>query len=70
MSGRHIIQLRTIPRPSRGAIVRVPPVIEANLGVDYVCGSCGTVLVLAEQGQIHNLQLRCTHCGAYNLMDD
>jgi len=37
--------------------------------VDYVCGDCGVVLLHAEEGQFHNLVIRCTACGSYNATD-
>jgi DNA-directed RNA polymerase subunit RPC12/RpoP len=37
--------------------------------VDYVCGNCGTVLLHAEDGLMHNLLILCTDCGARNSTD-
>jgi predicted RNA-binding Zn-ribbon protein involved in translation (DUF1610 family) len=36
---------------------------------DYACGSCGTVLLRATAGQVHNVLLRCSRCGALNRAD-
>jgi predicted RNA-binding Zn-ribbon protein involved in translation (DUF1610 family) len=64
------INLKVIPAPSIGPVVSAPPVLVASTHtVDYTCGNCGTVLLHAEDGQIHNLQIHCTKCGAYNTTD-
>jgi ribosomal protein S27AE len=61
------ISLKIISAPSVGPVVSAPPVLIASTHtVDYTCGSCGIVLLHAEDEQIHNLQIQCTKCGAYN----
>jgi DNA-directed RNA polymerase subunit RPC12/RpoP len=32
----------------------------------YVCGQCGTLLVIADDDQVHGLVVRCRECGRYN----
>jgi DNA-directed RNA polymerase subunit RPC12/RpoP len=61
------INLKTIPAPAIGAVVSAPPVLKASdHTIEYACGHCGTVLLHAEDGQVHNLTIRCTVCGSYN----
>lgn len=61
------ISLKVIPAPSIGAVVSAPPVLIASAHtVDYTCGNCRTVLLHAEDGQVHNLVIRCVQCGSYN----
>ena len=59
-----------VPASSVDHFVNAPPVIVASdHSVDYACGCCGTVLLLAEEGQIYGLTIRCSACGTYNLMN-
>jgi hypothetical protein len=53
MSPHRKISLKVI-----SAVVSAPPVLKASdHTIDYACGNCGTVLLHAEDGQIHNLVL-------------
>lgn len=62
--------LKLIPAPGIGAVVSAPPVLNASdHTVDYACAHCGTVLMHADEGQVHNLTIRCTTCGSYNSTD-
>jgi predicted RNA-binding Zn-ribbon protein involved in translation (DUF1610 family) len=49
--------------------VEAPPVLALGTENDYACGSCGTVLLRANAGQVHNVLLRCSRCGALNRAD-
>jgi hypothetical protein len=61
------ISLKVITAPAIGAVVSAPPILNASdHTIDYACGSCGTILLHAEDGQVHNLTIRCTICGNYN----
>ena len=57
------------PAFGRHAIDAPPILIASTHTTDYCCGSCGTVLMHAETGQVHNLLIRCTACGGYNSTD-
>ena len=47
--------------------VSAPPFLDASSHTtDYVCGHCGTILMHAEEGQIHKLLIHCLACGSYN----
>jgi predicted RNA-binding Zn-ribbon protein involved in translation (DUF1610 family) len=62
------VRLRVVPASSVGNFVDAPPVIVASdHSVDYTCGSCGTLLLHAEAGQIYGLTIHCTKCGSFNL---
>jgi DNA-directed RNA polymerase subunit RPC12/RpoP len=64
------VTLKTIAAPRIGAVVSAPPVLNASdHTVEYTCGTCATVLLHAEAGQVHNLTIRCTKCGSYNSTD-
>ena len=63
------ISLKTIAVPP-GKFVSAPPILNASdHTTDYVCGKCSTVLMHAEQNQVHNLTIRCTECGSFNSTD-
>jgi hypothetical protein len=69
--GRKSINLRVVSAPAIGSVVTAPPVLMASdKTVEYTCGHCGVALLLAEEDQIHNLQIHCTKCGCYNITDD
>jgi DNA-directed RNA polymerase subunit RPC12/RpoP len=70
MSKSRIVRLITIAAPEVGPVVSAPPVIKASdHSVDYICGNCETILLHAEEDQIHNLTIRCAKCGSYNSTD-
>ena len=72
MDERKTISLKIVAVPGAGPVVSAPPVLDSGAGagtVDYTCGQCGTVLLRAQVGQIHNLTIRCTSCGAHNSTD-
>jgi predicted RNA-binding Zn-ribbon protein involved in translation (DUF1610 family) len=48
-------------------VASAPPVLKASdHSLDFTCGNCGTVLLHADEGQVHNLQTQCLVCGRYN----
>jgi DNA-directed RNA polymerase subunit RPC12/RpoP len=61
------LKLRVIPPPSVGYVTSAPPPITVTAETNqYLCGQCGTVLVIADDDQIHGLIVRCRECGRYN----
>ena len=67
MSKNRVVSLKIIDPPAIGPVVSAPPVLMASdHTVDYVCGKCGTVLMHAEENQVHNLHIHCLMCGSYN----
>jgi hypothetical protein len=64
------IPLIVLPGPTVDAqAVKTPPVLELGTENDYACGSCGTVLLRANAGQVHNVVLQCSRCNALNKVD-
>jgi predicted RNA-binding Zn-ribbon protein involved in translation (DUF1610 family) len=61
------ISLKVVTAPATGPVVEAPPVIKASdHSVDHTCGRCGTVLLHAEENQVHGVIFRCKNCGSYN----
>jgi predicted RNA-binding Zn-ribbon protein involved in translation (DUF1610 family) len=61
------VNLKIITAPAIGAVISAPPILNASdHRIDFECGNCGRVLLYAEEGQVHNLTIRCTRCGSYN----
>jgi len=64
------VALRVVTAPPVGIVMEAPPVLMASEhSVDYTCGSCGTILLHADQGQVHGVLIHCTSCGTYNSTD-
>lgn len=64
------VRLKIIPAPGKVPFVNAPPILIASTHtVDYGCGNCGTILLHAEPGQVHNLVIRCKDCGSYSVAD-
>jgi hypothetical protein len=62
--------LRLIEAPRVGHVLNAPPTLIASTHtIDYTCGQCRTVLMHAEDGQVHGLLIRCSDCGSYNTTD-
>jgi RNase P subunit RPR2 len=60
-------RLRVIRPPSIGYVLSAPPAITVTPDTNrYLCGDCGTPLVIAEDGEVHGLIVRCRECGRYN----
>jgi DNA-directed RNA polymerase subunit RPC12/RpoP len=61
------IPLTLVIAPALGVVLEAPPVLIASeRSVDYTCGRCATVLLHADEGQVHGVLIRCTNCGSYN----
>jgi DNA-directed RNA polymerase subunit RPC12/RpoP len=64
------LKLRVIPRPSIGYVTSAPPPITVTPNANqYLCGECGTLLVIADDDEIHGLIVRCRECGRYNQVE-
>ncbi len=67
MQERRTLTLRVIPPPGVGHVVPAPPPITVAENTNhYLCGQCGTLLVIADDDQVHGLIVRCRECGRYN----
>jgi hypothetical protein len=67
MSEHLRIRLKTVAAPSTGPVVSAPPILNASdHTIDFTCGTCGAVLMHAEEGQVHNLTILCTACRSHN----
>ncbi len=62
------ISLKVITAPATRIVLGAPPVLKASdHPVDYSCGRCcSTILLHAEENQVHGVLIRCTNCGSYN----
>ena len=50
------IPLTVVTAPATGVDLEVPPVLIASEhSVDYTCGRCGTVVLHANEGQVHRV---------------
>jgi hypothetical protein len=68
---RKCVALKLINAPGVAHVISAPPVLIASFHtIDYACGRCGTVLLHADDNQVHNLVIHCTNCAAYNSTDD
>jgi hypothetical protein len=62
--------LTVVKLPAGRRAVFAPPILVASTHtVDYGCGSCGTVLMHAGVGEVHNLLIHCTHRASINSTD-
>ena len=67
---RSRVSLKIVPSSTLGKAISAPPILDASSHtIDYVCGSCKTVLLQAEDGQVHNVLIKCVTCGTFNSTD-
>ena len=61
------IALQVVTAPAVGVVLKAPPVLMATEhSVDYTCGRCATILMHADEDQVHGILIRCTNCGSYS----
>jgi len=63
-------KLKVIESPRTGHVIDAPPpIVASDQSNHYLCGHCGTLLVIADADQLHGLVVRCRECGSYNAVD-
>jgi hypothetical protein len=63
-------KLKVVTAPATGYAIQAPPAITLSSNTNhYLCGHCGTLLVVADAGQLHGLVAHCRECGSYNAVD-
>jgi predicted RNA-binding Zn-ribbon protein involved in translation (DUF1610 family) len=63
-------KLKVIAAPASGDAIHAPQPITVSANTNhYLCGHCGTLLVIADNGQLHGLTVQCRKCGHYNAVD-
>jgi hypothetical protein len=61
------VKLTVVAHPGVGHVVSAPPPIKLSSHTTYYqCGSCETVLLISDPGQIHGILIHCKECGSYN----
>ena len=69
---RRTKKLRVIPEPLPGtasvlSVLSDGPVVQSEGDTDFVCGSCGHLLLKAvASDQVRNLVVHCSRCKAFN----
>jgi hypothetical protein len=70
MTSRRRETLIVVELPLGGRVVDAPPLLLTSTHtVDYCCGSCGTVLMHANDEMAHSVRAHCSRCGSYNSGD-
>jgi DNA-directed RNA polymerase subunit RPC12/RpoP len=67
-----VFKLKVVAAPATGCAIQAPPPITVSVSANtnhYLCGSCGTLLVIADNGQVHGLVVQCRECGHYSAVD-
>jgi DNA-binding NtrC family response regulator len=61
------VRLRVVARPIGAKVLYAPPVITAGADANYyLCGSCASLLIIAEAEHLHSLYVQCRSCGSCN----
>jgi RNase P subunit RPR2 len=60
-----------VGRPPEGSrVVAAPPAVHIVPASTYhLCGSCATLLAIAEPGELQELVILCRECGTHNRLD-
>ncbi len=54
------IAFKIVAAPAIDVVLEAPPVLMASEhSVDYTCGHCDTVLLHADEGQVHGILIHC-----------
>lgn len=60
------ISMQLVTSAAGAPVVQAPPVLDARGAEEFACGQCGTVLLKANEGQIHHVIVQCAICNAFN----
>ncbi len=60
------ISLKVVAAPTGDSLEAPPVLMASDHTIEYLCGTCGVVLMHAEDHQVYNLVVHCTACGGYN----
>jgi DNA-directed RNA polymerase subunit RPC12/RpoP len=61
------VPLKVVEAPGTGYAIQAPPPITVSAHTNhYLCGHCGTLLVIADEGDLRGLVVQCRDCGYYN----
>jgi len=64
---RKRVNLAVVQLPKGGHSLDAPPIVIASTNtIDFCCGSCGEVLMHADDQQVEGVLLHCAICGGYN----
>ena len=66
MFGSVVLRGAPVKSVSRLPLRLLAPLNASDHTIDFTCGTCGTVLMYAEEGQVHNVTIRCARCGSCN----
>jgi DNA-binding response OmpR family regulator len=60
-------KLQVVPRPAGDRVVEAPPAVTVRSDSNYyLCGNCGTLLVIADREHLAGFVVRCRDCGSCN----
>jgi hypothetical protein len=62
-------KLRVVTAPAEPVELVAPPILDAYGNLEFSCGGCDTVMLIANEGQIKGVLIRCSACGATNSTD-
>jgi predicted Zn finger-like uncharacterized protein len=64
---RRTIKLKAVSPPSVAYASSAPPPLVVTPDANhYVCGHCGTVLMIADDHEVNGVIVRCRECGRYD----
>ena len=63
------LALKFVAEPTRYFLAAPPALIARMHSIEFTCGTCNAVLMHADEGQVHDLVIRCTVCGGFNSTD-
>jgi hypothetical protein len=62
-------KLRVVEMPTIASVLKAPPVLDAYGTLEFACGGCDAVLLVAEVSQMGGVLIHCTLCGVTNAVD-